>query len=75
MPRRFHLASISRAPRQAQTVQQLKYDTLLVYLNNGLTIVFGLFSTLGETSNALENFPGTLPYKGWFSGGGDTTTS
>ena len=75
MMRKLHIVSVSRSPRQAQTVQQLKYDTLLVYLNNGVSLIFGMITNLAETTNSLQSFPGTLPYKGYFGGGGGSTTS
>lgn len=73
MRRNRHITPVTRGPQKAQTVQQLKYETLLVYMLNGLELVFGSFAALGETSNALQGLIETLPYKGYFGGGGSGT--
>ena len=75
MLRTKHVLAISKSPKQAQTVQQLKYETILIYMTNGLGLISGLMANVADLSNSLENFAGSLPYKGFFNGGGGTTTS
>jgi len=67
MHTRSHIVLLTKTPSQAQTVQQLKFDTLLQYLTNALT----LFADLGTTANSIS---GALPYKAFFGGGGTTTS-
>ncbi|NUM56599.1 MAG: hypothetical protein HUU46_23460 [Candidatus Hydrogenedentes bacterium] len=64
-----HIYEVTKSPRMAQTVQQLKYDTLLVYLTNGINLVFGSFASLGEVSNSLQGLITVLPYKNFYGGG------
>lgn len=74
MSKQRHLKMVGKSPQQAQTVQQLKYETLLVYLTNGFDLILGNMVNLAEVSNSLEGFIGALPYKGVFGGGGGTDT-
>ena len=69
-----HLTVITRTPCKAQTAQQLKFETIMVYLNNFLSLQGGLYSILGELSNeGITPLIGTLPYKQYFGGGGTDT--
>lgn len=61
-----HLTPITKTPQMAQTVQQLKFQTIL-------DIMLGVAVSLGETSNSITGLIGTLPYKGFFGGGGGGT--
>lgn len=65
-----HMRLISRSPRRAQTALQLKYDTILVYLENGLFLTLSLYSTLAAASSNFNGLIQVLPYKGFFGGGG-----
>lgn len=65
-----HIRVVTRSPKKAQTVQQLKFDTILVYVTNGFNLVFGIGNNIGETSNALQGLVDVLPYKNFYGGGG-----
>jgi hypothetical protein len=73
MRRANHISNLTKSPQRAQTVQQLKYETLLVYLSNGISLTFGMFANLGETSNAIQGLIGVLPYKSFYNGGDGTS--
>ena len=73
MHTKSHLTPVSKRPSKAQTVQQLKFDTILVYLNNFLSLTDATWALFGDISNnGIQPLIATLPYKNYFGGGGDT---
>ena len=68
--RNRHLTTVTKRPARAQTVQQLKFETLLVYIDSafmfatsgllGLSYVADLFGELGPS----------IPYKNFYGGSG-----
>ncbi|MCC6797003.1 MAG: hypothetical protein IT366_17945 [Candidatus Hydrogenedentes bacterium] len=70
---RTHLQLLTRRPATAQTVQELKYDTLLVYIQNAYTLAFGGIVGAANISNIFFELGGSIPYKNFFGGGGSSS--
>jgi hypothetical protein len=70
MTKSRHLTAVTRSPRQAQTALQLKYDAILVYVENFYLLGLGLLANIGDQSNAITGLIEVLPFKGFFGGGG-----
>ena len=70
---RSHMRFVTRRPAAAQTVQQLKYDTLLIYIENAYTLAFGGLVGIANVANIAFDISGSLPYKNFFGGGGSTS--
>lgn len=68
----LHIRHVTRRPAAAQTVQELKYDTWLVYIENFYTLIDGGMVFMAQVSNFMAELGPTLPYKGFFGGGGGT---
>ncbi|MCC6153990.1 MAG: hypothetical protein IT367_09545 [Candidatus Hydrogenedentes bacterium] len=67
---RSHMRFVTRRPAAAQTVQQLKYETLLVYIDNAYTLALGGLVGAANISNIFFDLGGSIPYKNFFGGSG-----
>ncbi len=68
---RSHLTVLSRRPAQAQTVQELKYETLLVYLDNAFDMAGNAWFFMAAAADVFGELglSGNIPYKTFFGGG------
>mgnify|MGYP003473453894 CR=1 FL=1 len=68
---RVHLKALSKRPARAQTVQELKYDTLLVYLDNAYLMAGNAWFFMAAAADVFGELgvSGNIPYKAFFGGG------
>ncbi len=65
-----HLTALSKRPARAQTVQQLKFDTLLVYIDNVFTYAQSGLLAGAYIADLFGDLGPSIPYKNFFGGSG-----
>lgn len=68
--KRNHLRILTQKPATAQTVQQLKYETLLVYMESAYIFADGGLQFFYRANNFFADLSPNIPYKNFFGSGG-----
>lgn len=66
--------AVSKRPARAQTVQELKYETLLVYIDSAYLLLSASYFPIAAMTDIFGELglSGNIPYKQFFGGGSDS---
>ena len=65
-----HLTALSKRPARAQTVQQLKFDTQLVYIQNAFIFAQSGLLAGAYVADLFGDLGNSIPYKNFYGNGG-----